>query len=286
MPEVSALAWSIVRLTAAATIFTVVFSIGLAFDPAEFRWAIRRPWLLVRGLFSVFVAVPITAVLVGDAIGLSRVAQVAVALISIAPGAPVALRRSIQAGSHHSAAVTMHGLVVLVAIVSMPLSIQILNRIYGTHASIAPTLVAMSVFKTQLLPLGIGLFVRWLAPAFAQRVEPLVRRVASLLLVAFIAATLIALWRLLLGAAPGTGLAAAIVTGIALATGHVLGGPDEDTRRALALLSAMRNPGLALLVAAANHAPAELVSTVLAYGLLSGVAVTPYVIWRRRADRR
>ena len=73
------------------------------------------------------------------------------------------------------------------------------------------------------------------------------------------------------------------MTAIALAVGHVLGGPDEDTRRAVALMSAIRNVGLALLVASANHAPPELISTLFAYMLCAGLFVTPYVIWRRRA---
>lgn len=282
MNEVSALAWSIVTVTATATVFTVVFAIGLALDAAELRWAIRRPWLIARGLFAVFIVVPVAAVVVGNLLGLSRVAQVAVALMAVAPGAPVALRRSIAAGSHRSAAITLQALVALLAIGMMPLSVQALNAIYGTHASIAPSIVAAQVFKAQLLPLGLGLLLRWLAPVAAQRVEPVIRRVAAVLLILFLVVTLGAIGSLVLAAAPGTGVAALIVTTIALAVGHVLGGPDEDTRRAVALMCAIRNVGLALLVASANQAPPELLSTLFAYMLWTGLFVTPYVIWRRR----
>jgi len=54
----------------------------------------------------------------------------------------------------------------------------------------------------------------------------------------------------------------------------------------MAISSAARNPGLALLVAALNRAPAEIHATILAYLLVSALTVLGYVIWRRRAAAR
>ena len=85
------------------------------------------------------------------------------------------------------------------------------------------------------------------------------------------------------GAAPRTAVAAVIITLLALAIGHVLGAPASDTRTAVAVSSALRNPGLALLVASSNHAPREVTSTILAYLLCAAVIVTLYIAWRRRS---
>ena len=84
---------------AAATVFTVMFALGLAIDVRDLRWAWTRPWLVARRLLSVLVLVPIVGVAVAHALGLSLAAQVGVALMAISPGAPVALRRSLDAGS-------------------------------------------------------------------------------------------------------------------------------------------------------------------------------------------
>ena len=105
---------------AAATIFTVMFALGLAIDMRDLRWAWARPWLVARGLVSVLVVVPIVGVAVARALGLSLAAQVGVALMAISPGAPVALRRSLDAGSRQSFAAVLQVLVALLAIVSMP----------------------------------------------------------------------------------------------------------------------------------------------------------------------
>ena len=80
--------------------------------------------------------------------------------------------------------------------------------------------------------------------------------------------------------------AIALTTGAALAVGHLLGGPEPATRTAVAITSAARNPGLALLVATVNAAPPEIKATILAYLVVSVIAVVPYVAWWRRAGAR
>jgi BASS family bile acid:Na+ symporter len=77
--------------------------------------------------------------------------------------------------------------------------------------------------------------------------------------------------------------AIALVTAGALALGHVMGGPQPATRTATAIASAMRNPGLALLVAALNDAPPLVNATVLAYLVVSALTVLAYIAWRRRS---
>lgn len=85
-----------------------------------------------------------------------------------------------------------------------------------------------------------------------------------------------------LGAGPRVVLAIVVVTLLALAAGHLLGGPEPATRTATAISSAARNPGLALLVATLNSASPAVEAGVLAYFLVAAVTLLPYVAWRRR----
>lgn len=71
-----------------------------------------------------------------------------------------------------------------------------------------------------------------------------------------------------------------------MTVGHLLGGPDPATRTAVAISSAARNPGLALLVATLNAAPPEVTATILAYLIVSALTLIPYVAWRRRGAPR
>jgi hypothetical protein len=53
-------------------------------------------------------------------------------------------------------------------------------------------------------------------------------------------------------------------------------------RTAVAMISAARNAGLALLVATLNAAAPEVRATILAYLAISVIAITPYALWRLR----
>ena len=270
-------------IVAGATLFTVMFDLGLAIVPGEFRWVVKRPALLLKAVFSVLIAVPVIALVVTRAIELPRAVEIGIVLMAISPGAPVALRRSMGAGGHRTFAPALQIAVALLAVVSMPLSIALLNEYYRGQAVVDPQHLARQVFFAQLLPLGLGMATNRLANRAAAWLEPKLRRLGGLLLILLLVLVLIDIWHVVIDAGWRAALAIALVTALALAVGHVLGGPEPATRTATAICSAARNPGLALLVATLNHAPPAITATALAYLLIAAVTMIPYVFWRRRA---
>lgn len=282
MPESGFIPWPVFSLIAVATVFTVMLAIGLAMDVRDLRWTLARPALVGRALLSVLVLVPAVAFAIAAWLGVSREASVGIALMAISPGAPVALRRSLDAGGHHAFAPVLQLLIALAAIVSMPLSVSILNSVFDTHGDVSPVVVLQQVLVAQLAPLGLGLSVRRFAPAFAARVEPSLRSLGATMMMAFLVVVLASIWRLVFGAGLLVGLGAILISGIGLAIGHSLGGPAPETRTAVAISSALRNPGLALLVATGNHAPAEVSATIFAYLIWAAAAVTVYIAFRRK----
>ena len=274
---------ALMTVAAAATVFSVMFVVGLRIPFGEFHWVWQHPGLVVRGVFAVLVAVPAAALVVTRALDLPRAADIGIVLMAISPGAPVALRRSLGAGGHRSFAPALQILVAMLAVVSMPVSIALLNHVYAGHASIDPLVLARQVFTAQLLPLGLGMLIRSNAPAFAGRIEPALSRVASAMLIALVVLAVVDIAQVVARAGPRVAAAIVIVTVFAVGVGHLLGGPEPATRTAVAITSAARNPGLALLVAALNRAPPEITATILAYLLVSATTLIPYVVWRRRA---
>jgi BASS family bile acid:Na+ symporter len=271
---------------AAVTVFSVMFTLGLGIAAGELRWVWRHPGPIARGLFCVLVAVPVLAMAITRWLELPRLAQIGIVLMAIAPGAPVALRRSLAAGGHRAFAPSLQIGVAMLAVISMPLSIAALNHVYAGHASIAPWDVARQVFVAQLLPLGLGIAVRHASAPLAARIEPHLARLGTILLVVLAVLALIAVWEVTLRAGLRVALAVMLTTGAALAVGHALGGPEPATRTAVAITSAARNPGLALLVATLNAAHPAIKATVLAYLVVSVFAIVPYVVWRRRVGAK
>jgi predicted Na+-dependent transporter len=184
----------------------------------------------------------------------------------------VALRRSLSAGGLPAFASCLQISIALLAVVSMPLSIMALNEVYAGQASIDPRDVMAQVFVAQLLPLGLGSALRQTRAGLAARIGPGVNRAGSVLLVGTVVLALANLWQPTIEAGSGVLAAIALVTILALVAGHLLGGAP------VAITSAIRNPGLALLVATFNAAPRQVTATILAYVVVSAIIVTLYMV--------
>jgi BASS family bile acid:Na+ symporter len=276
----------LVNACVVVTLFTVMFSVGIGIAPSELRWVWRRPGPMLRGLVAVLIAVPAVALALTRLFDLPRLVEVGIVLMAISPGAPVALRRSLDAGGHPAFAPSLQIAVVVLAVVSVPLSIAALNHLYAGKASIAPWAVAKQVFVAQLLPLGLGMAARHFKQNAVTRLDPTLRRLASALLIATVALMLANLWGPTVGAGGRVLAAIALTTVASLSVGHLFGGPEPAMRTAVAISSAARNPGLALLVATQNQAPPAVVATILAYLVVSVFTIGPYVAWRRHLDRQ
>jgi BASS family bile acid:Na+ symporter len=111
-------------------------------------------------------------------------------------------------------------------------------------------------------------------------------RLATFLLLALTALALIAVWKPVQDAGVHAAGAVVLITAGALACGHLLGGPDPATRSVAAILTAARNPGLAMVVATVNHAAPLVIAAILAYLLIAALTMLPYILWRRRFSRR
>jgi bile acid:Na+ symporter, BASS family len=276
----------LIFVTATVTMAVVMGGLGLGIAPRQLRWAWHRPGPALRALFAVLIVVPATAIVVSRLFGLPRVNEIGIVLMAISPGAPLALSRSIGASGHRALAANLQIAVATLAIVSMPLSLVVLNPLYSGHASISPLAVLKQVSILQLLPLGIGATIHWARPAFAARLEPKLQRVGGPLLLILALLVLVESWTAFRAAEPWTLAAMALVTLSALAAGHLLGGPEPSMRTAAAVSSALRNPGLALMVAQANSAVPEIESLVMVHLVVTSLASLPYFIWRRRAKRK
>ena len=259
-----------------------MFGIGLGLGPGDLRRAWRSPGPVLRGLLAVLVAVPVLALIIVRALELPVLAQAGIVLMAMSPGAPVALRRSLDAGGHSAFAPGLQICVALLAVLSMPLSIAALNQIYGAHASIAPAEVMSQVLMAQLVPLGLASCSGARSPRSPRASSPGSRGSATSCWSRPSHSASRVRGEATLRAGMPVLAACVALHGAALGAGHLFGGPGRATRTATAMISAARNPGLALLVATQNAAPPQVTATILAYLVISALVITPYAIWRHR----
>jgi BASS family bile acid:Na+ symporter len=269
-------------LSAAISVFAVMVSLGLLIGREQFAAAFERRMVLAAIAFAVIVPVPVCAVLFVKFLGLRGAVAAGIVLMSISPGAPVALRRAIDVGDRARFAPTLHLAIVLLAVVTVPLSIAVLDLVFDAAFRVTPAVIARQVFVAQLLPLGIGASIRAFLPRVASWLQPKLTRLSNVLLLALLAACLYTLWPMLsdIGWAPTLG--GVVLTAVALLIGTLSAGRDADARPPAAVAVAMRNPGLALLIATVNGAPPTVTAAVFGYALGAVAVVTAYVLWRGR----
>ncbi len=124
---------------ALATVFTVMFDVGLGVVPGEFLWLWRRPALMLKALFAILVAVPAVAMLVARLLDLPRAAEIGFMVMAISPGRRLRCSRSLASGGHRSFAPGLQVTVALLAVVSMPVvDCRAQPRLFGTRERRAP----------------------------------------------------------------------------------------------------------------------------------------------------
>ena len=94
-----------------------------------------------------------------------------IVLMAISPGAPVALRRALDAGGDRAFAPALHLAIVALAVVTVPLTVAILDWIFVKDFEVTPLHIGKQVFFAQLLPMALGAALRAWRPQFAAKLE-------------------------------------------------------------------------------------------------------------------
>lgn len=271
------------------SIFLVVLSLGLTTTPAEVTSLARRPRLLVRSLLAMNFFMPLFAVTMALTFKLSPAVELALVLLAVSPVPPVLPQQQLKLGGKSDYVGSLLTVAAVASILIVPLTIELLGKIFGHDIHISPLAVAKVMGTTVLLPLAAGMLLRKVAPRLAEKASPAISKVALLLLFAAAGVLLVMLWPGILHLiGNGTILAIAVFVAAGAAIGHWLGGPDPGERSSLALATASRHPGLALAIAAANF-PAQrrnVAAVIMLYFVVKAVVLIPYNSWCKRKLRQ
>lgn len=250
-----------------ACVVALLCAIGLGSTPADLTYLLRRPALLLRSLFAMYVSIPLAALAIVQTVPLPPGVRTAILVLAISAGAPLLPRKLMKLG-REGYVFSLVVLSSLLAVVAVPAWLVVLGPYFARESEVGPRAVGLLVAKAALAPLLVGMILRPLLGARADRVsEWVLHVVGGVLTIAGIA--LLALnYRLLIAAGWVALLTLAAFTTVALGIGHALGGPDHEDRTALAA-SAVPNP--------------RTVAFVVAYLLSAAVVTIPYLKWRVRA---
>jgi BASS family bile acid:Na+ symporter len=273
-----------IRIAVLLSIMLIVLGFALLCTWSDATSLFRNRGLLLRSLLAMNVILPMFAAALAAIFTLRPVIEVVLIALAVSPVPPFLPLKQSKLVGHHEYIYGLLGATSLLTIVLAPVTVTLIGLVFSRHTSIAHMAIARIVGSTALVPFALGLFIHRANPNLAFRVSPIASKVGMALLLAALVPVFIKEWPGMISLiGDGTVLAIIAFVVVGLAAGHWLGGPNPNTRTVLALATATRHPGVALIIANANLPDEKLVApAVLLYLLVSAITSAPYVMWRKR----
>jgi BASS family bile acid:Na+ symporter len=231
------------------------------------------------------VAVPVIAILLIKAFSFHVAIAITLGVLAVTPVPPLLPKSQLKAGARSEYVLGLLVSQSVLAIVLVPVSIELMNWALGVQAHFSAGQVAQLVVKTILVPLGAGMLALRFLPKLKHLASHLLATGSVLLIAGALPLLLVAGKTYGTLAGDGAMLALALFMIGGTAVGHFLGGPVAEDRTMLAIATSSRHPGLALAIAKANF-PEQITlvaGAVVIYLVLRLILAIPYTRWRRHA---
>jgi BASS family bile acid:Na+ symporter len=280
----------IINILVTILLIEMMVAVGLGVTFAELAAVARNGRLVARAALANYVCVPAATV---GLLLLFRPADPLVSagflILAVCPGAPFGPPCTGIAKGNVAVAVGVMVFLAASSAVAAPLLLHFLLPWTLGDAALQVDAVKLvgTLLVTQLLPLCAGLCLRQWRPRLAERFRKPANLLTAILGLATVGLILVVQFRLLagIGLRAWIGMTALLIA--SCATGWLLGGPDHDTRKAMALTTSLRNVGVGLVIAAGNFSGTAAVTATLAYGIFEIVgSLLLTLAWSRRASAR
>jgi len=270
----------------------IMFSLGLGLRGRDFSRVLKFPVAFGVGLLNQVVLLPLVALGLAHAFGLSSVFAVGLMVLALCPGGVTSNLLARLAGGNAPLSISLTAITSLLSILTVPLLVAFsVNHFIGEDApAVDVTRLGLTMFLVTAVPVAIGMTLTKRCPALTERIAPRVSRTAVLLFVVIIVAALGKNWEVFssnLGTlGPVAILLNVVMLGLGLASSKALRLDARDATT-ISIESGVQNGTLAIAVGGIVAAvegqvlpPATVPAAV--YSITMYIVCVPFVIWRRR----
>jgi BASS family bile acid:Na+ symporter len=265
-------------LSKAATVAMLSFvvssmlAMGAGLTVSQIFQPLSNARLVMLALLANFVLMPLGALALAKVLWLDEPFGVGLLLLGCAAGAPFLPKLAELAKGNLAFAVGAMVLLMVVTVGYLPMVLPLLLP----GVTVNPWEIASSLVLLMLLPLATGLALKARYGDLATRVKPVldwISNVSLILLVSLITAANIDKVLQVFGTR-GI-LAGLLFIALGFGTGWLLGGPDADTRRVMALGTGQRNIAAALVVASQSFSDPKVVVMVIVVAIVGLIILMP-----------
>lgn len=252
------------KLAFLTLILSMLLDTGFSLTVQQIVEPLRNLRLILRSLLANFVLVPLFVYGVLQVVPLSEPVKIGFTIMAVAAGPPVLPKLAQLVNGNLAYAVGLMMLMIGLTAIYMPFALSIALQ----DVQVNPWQVAKPLFTLMLIPLAIGLLIRAKYAEIAATLQPWMRQISSAGLILGLTTSLILQFGSLVKMVKtGEIVLIAVFILVSFGAGYVLGGPDSDTRRTLAVGTAQRNIAAALLVASLNFNDPAIVSVIVVTSL-------------------
>jgi len=171
----------------------IMLGLGLSLTADDFRRVVRFPRAVVVGLACQLLILPAVCLFLASSFDLEPELAVGMMLLAASPGGVAANLMSHLARGDVALNITLTALSSVVSIVTLPFIVMLaMARFMGEGRSIPlPFDKVLQVFSVVLVPVMIGMVVRWRAPGAAARLQRPVKILSAGFLLALVVASVI-----------------------------------------------------------------------------------------------
>jgi bile acid:Na+ symporter, BASS family len=245
---------------------------GAGLTVSQISEPLRNVRLVVLALLANFVLMPLGALALAKVLWLDEPFGVGLLLLGCAAGAPFLPKLAELAKGNLAFAVGAMVLLMVVTVGYLPIVLPLLLP----EVTVNPWEIARSLVLLMLLPLATGLALKTRYGDLAARVKPVLDWISNASLIPLVSLITAANIDKVLQVFGTRGILAGLLfIALGFGVGWLLGGPNADTKRVMALCTGQRNIAAALVVASQSFSDPKVVVMVIVVAIVGLIILMP-----------
>ena len=262
----------------------LMFDLGLALRPSDFRLIIERPYAVIAGLTGQIIFLPLIALLVGNLFNVEPVFFFCIMLIACSPGGSSSNVFSMLAGGDVALSVSLTAFSSVITLFTGPFIMDAMASYMGcainVHLPVGNLLVQNIVLMA--VPIIIGLCVSVYRPNAAKRMHGVLKRLAFPLLILLASVFFIQNRETIVEEFPKLGISITVLILLSMLSGILLSWVmrlSHKEQRTIVIEIGMQNAAQAITIASSPFVFNNDIMAIpaIVYALMMNVVLLTYV---------
>lgn len=236
----------------------IMLGMGLSLTPADFKRVVIFPKATLVGLFGQLVFLPLVAFLILKLIELPPALAVGVMLLAFCPGGPTSNLLSNLARADLALSITLTAISSMITVFTIPVLVNLAMEHFigeGKYVELPVLKTMAQILVITVIPVSIGMFMRWKFPHGANRAEQPVKIASAIFITLIILGAILNEKENLAGYFVQVGVVMLLINVIILVIAYGVGKTfrlSHPQRSAVAIESGIQNGTLAIAIATSS----------------------------------